>query len=36
MCNSIEQRESCCISKCEPAIRQSGHYDPKPPILFMT
>jgi hypothetical protein len=36
MCNSIEQRESCSISKDEPAIRQGGHYDPKPPILFMT
>ena len=36
MCNSIEQRKSCSVSKDEPAIRQNGHYDPKPPILFMT
>ena len=36
MCNSVEQRKSCSVSKDEPAIRQNGHYDPKPPILFMT
>ncbi len=35
VCNGIEERECCPISKSEPAKPRAGHYDPKPPISFM-
>src|ERR1700744_243063 len=36
VCDCVEQCESRPIGKNEPAKRRMGHYDPKPPISFMT